>query len=260
VVRDNVGDVLTNQEIGVELQILSGSNYGSLEFSESHVVTTNEMGLINLQVGTGMLLTGSFADIQWGNFSHFLKVRMDLAGGTNYQTMGTSQLLSVPYALHAGNASVVGPTGPIGPTGLGGMNGVNGAIGPTGATGVTGALGPTGSVGPTGADGSDGVTGPTGLQGPTGATPSVPNIQHGRENVGSSLGQELVSYDVVFSSSFESIPNVVCTGSAQIGSIFDDSFNVTTRNISTTGFNMIVNRVDGSSWDQSMDVHWIAVE
>ncbi|MFT5902187.1 MAG: hypothetical protein ACI9LA_001395, partial [Bacteroidia bacterium] len=111
VVRDNGGNVLANQEIGIELQILSGSNYGTLEFSESHVVTTNDFGLINLKVGSGTLLSGLFTDIQWGSFSHFLKTRMDLTGGTSYQTIGTSQLLSVPYALHAGNTGETGPSG-----------------------------------------------------------------------------------------------------------------------------------------------------
>ena len=291
VVRDNDGNILPNQEIGVELQILSGSNIGTLEFSETHVVTTSDFGLINLVVGTGTLAAGSFSAIQWGNFSHFLKVRMDLSGGTTYATIGTSQLLSVPYALHAGTESPVGPAGPPGATGMNGLNGPTGSTGATGIAGATGnqgangmnglngATGPTGSIGETGSEGSVGPIGPTGEtvsigeiglegpqgatgpQGPTGATPLVPNIQHGKELVGPSGGtNELLLYTVVFPQSFESIPHVVCTASAEVATIYDDSFNVTTQTVTTTGFNMIINRVDNTWWGQNLEVHWIAIE
>lgn len=154
--------------------------------------------------------------------------------------MGTSQLLSVPYAFYAkvsgsGVPGEMGPTGPTGPQGPAGNDGEVGAIGPIGATGATGP------------------------QGPTGASANVPNIQHGIENVGSSAG-EVITVDVTFPQAFEVVPTVVCTGSAETGTIFDDSFDITTRSISTTGFTLIVNRVDGSTWGQSLNVHWIAIQ
>lgn len=159
VARDNGGNVLANQNVGLQLSVLSGSISGTVEYTETHSVTTNGFGLFNVAIGSGTLVSGSFSGIDWGSNSHYLKVEMDPAGGTSYQNLGTSQLLSVPYALYAESSGTGGPTGPTG------ADGNDGATGPTGADGSDGVTGPTG---PTGADGSDGVTGPTGADGATG--------------------------------------------------------------------------------------------
>lgn len=148
VARDNAGNTLVNQSIGVQFDLRETTANGTVVYSETHTATTNNFGLFNLQVGNGTPSLGTLASIDWSNGPFFLEVSLDASGSTNYQSMGTSQLLSVPYALYAetsGNGSLPGPTGPIGPTGL------SGTAGPTGSTGADGATGPTGPQGPTGA-------------------------------------------------------------------------------------------------------------
>lgn len=243
VVRDASGLPIANQTIGLRVTILAQPST-TVVFQETHTVSTNEFGLINLVIGGGSISQGSLSSINWGNGTYWLQTETDVTGGTNYTLLGSQQLMTVPYAFYAETSGDGGQVGPTGPTGPSGINGLPGADGPSGSTGATG---------PTGASGI-GMTGPTG---PTG--PSV-DIQRGKLNVGSSFGGFLVTMDVVFSQAFSSIPYVVCTASSQVGSIFDDSFNVTTRNISTTGFNVVVNRVDGTDWSQSPEVHWIAIE
>lgn len=130
VARDNDGNVLENQSISLRLSIVSNSPTGTVEFVETHTVGTNDFGLFNVSIGTGSLVSGSFSGIGWGSDSHFIKVELDPAGGTAYQNMGVSQLLSVPYAMYA-NSGTAGPTGPTGATGSAG------AVGPTGPAGVS---------------------------------------------------------------------------------------------------------------------------
>ena len=67
-------------------------------------------GLVNLEIGNGTIEIGVFENIDWGNRLHFLKIRMDATGGTNYQLMGTTQLMSVPYALYAESSGDAGAT------------------------------------------------------------------------------------------------------------------------------------------------------
>jgi hypothetical protein len=105
VARDNAGNVLANQNIGLRLSILSGSVSGTVEFQETQSATTNNFGLFNIQIGTGTVIS-STGEIGWGNASHYLKVEMDATGGSNYVEMGTSELVSVPYALYAEHAGL----------------------------------------------------------------------------------------------------------------------------------------------------------
>jgi len=101
VARDNNGNVLANQNIGLRLSILSGSISGTTEYSETQAVATNDFGLFNVALGSGSVLSGTINSVDWGSADHFIKVELDAAGGTSYSLMGTSQLLSVPYALYA---------------------------------------------------------------------------------------------------------------------------------------------------------------
>lgn len=101
VVRDNAGNILANQTVAFKLSILQGNVTGTLVYSETHIATTNQYGLVNLKIGVGTLLSGNFSTINWGVDTHFLETSLDVSGGTNYQIMGTSELLSVPYALYA---------------------------------------------------------------------------------------------------------------------------------------------------------------
>lgn len=101
IARDNKGNAITNKNISLRLSILSGSATGTAEYVETHAVTTDAFGLFTLPVGGGSVVSGSFSNISWGANTKFLKVEMDPAGGTSYLFMGTSQLLSVPYALYS---------------------------------------------------------------------------------------------------------------------------------------------------------------
>lgn len=94
VVRDNAGNVMEDQNVAITINILKGSIEGTQVFTETHNTTTNSIGLINLQVGA----FSSLDNISWGDDIYFLEV---LVNGTY---MGASQLLSVPYALHAQTA------------------------------------------------------------------------------------------------------------------------------------------------------------
>lgn len=106
VARDNSGNPIINRNIGVRVGILSGSTTGTSVYSETHSVTTNQFGLFNIEIGRGVVQNGVFAQINWGSNTHFAKVDIDQNGGTNYQFVGTSQMLSVPYALYAENISM----------------------------------------------------------------------------------------------------------------------------------------------------------
>jgi len=113
IVRDANGDVLDEQNVSLRISILKTSATGTVIYSETHSEATNNFGLINLNIGTGTPVTGDFSTIDWASDSYFIKVEMDPTGGTSYQAMGTSQLLSVPYALHANTAETATETDPV---------------------------------------------------------------------------------------------------------------------------------------------------
>jgi len=105
VVRDNNNNLITNQNVTFRFSIISGSASGTIVYREVHNTNTNSLGLVNLILGQGTPVTGEFSMILWSNSLHFLMVELDPQGGSAYQEMGTSQLMSVPYALSAGNMS-----------------------------------------------------------------------------------------------------------------------------------------------------------
>ncbi|MBK6949333.1 MAG: hypothetical protein IPH16_15850 [Haliscomenobacter sp.] len=105
VARNLAGSPLPNRIIRLRVSILSGSPTGSAVYKETHQATTTDIGLFNLQIGKGALVLGSFSAIDWGSNPHFVQIEMDENGGSNYQLVGTSQLLSVPYALYSNNGS-----------------------------------------------------------------------------------------------------------------------------------------------------------
>lgn len=107
VVRNSSGNPLTSQNVSFRFSILSGSVSGAVVYSEKHSATTNQFGLVNLAIGTGTDKTGSLSSITWGTALYFLKIEIDPAGGSAYTLLGTTQLLSVPYALHARTAESV---------------------------------------------------------------------------------------------------------------------------------------------------------
>ena len=102
VARDNSGNLLTNKTIAIKISILTGSSSGTVEYSETFSsASTNGFGVFSLQIGTGNVVSGTFNTIKWESANHYLKVEMDASGGSSYTTMGTSQLVSVPYAMFA---------------------------------------------------------------------------------------------------------------------------------------------------------------
>ncbi len=102
VARDLSGNMLVSQAISLRLGIVSGSSSGPLSYQETQATTTSALGLFTVQVGNGTPVLGTFAAVDWTGGPRFLKVELDPAGGSSYQHMGTTQLLSVPYALAAG--------------------------------------------------------------------------------------------------------------------------------------------------------------
>ena len=105
VIRDSGGNVITSQNVGVKFSIHQSSASGPIAYSETQSPTTNEFGLINLQIGNGTPLSGQIETIDWGSGPYFLETSIDVSGGTNYVVMGSNQLMSVPYALYAKNSS-----------------------------------------------------------------------------------------------------------------------------------------------------------
>ena len=100
VARDSFGNVVSNQGVNLRLTIHSGYATGPVAYQESHAVSTNAFGLFSVAVGKGTVVQGGFVQVPWGSASYFLQVELDMGAG--FSDMGTSQLLSVPYALHAG--------------------------------------------------------------------------------------------------------------------------------------------------------------
>ena len=107
VVRDQAGLLLSNAPVGVMVRVLEGSSTGVVVFEEEFNVNTNTNGLLTLSIGTGVLVSGDFTTIDWGNDSYFAEVSTDVTGGTNYTLVNISELMSVPYALHAKTAENV---------------------------------------------------------------------------------------------------------------------------------------------------------
>ena len=115
VVRNSSGALVTGQGVGMKISILQGSATGSLIYQEIYNPNpeTNENGLLSLDIGDGIPLTGTFSTIDWSDGPYYLMTETDPSGGTNYTISGTSQLLSVPYALHANSAKNYTETDPL---------------------------------------------------------------------------------------------------------------------------------------------------
>jgi trimeric autotransporter adhesin len=104
VVRNTADALVTNAAVGMRISILQGSANGPAVYVETHSGTTNDNGLLTLEVGGGTVVSGNFGTINWGANSYWMRTEADPDGGTSYTISGTSQLLSVPYALHAATA------------------------------------------------------------------------------------------------------------------------------------------------------------
>jgi hypothetical protein len=200
VIRNNLGTLVANTPVAIRINIRQNSASGVVIFSEKHLVTTTQYGLVNFVIGAGTFLNGGpFATINWGNGPYYLDLGVAFSGlpnPTSYMAYGTQQMMSVPFALYAkssGNllnqwkygtgvpAVNLGTTGDYYlDTATGNVysktNGtmwilISNIMGPQGLTGATGPQGITGlsgPQGPQGANGATGLTGPAGAQGLTG--------------------------------------------------------------------------------------------
>lgn len=98
------GQPLVNTTLKVRFSVIDSVATGTTVYQETHIATTNIVGLFSLNVGLGTPVTGTFAGINWGKNFKFMRVELDETGtGSNYTDLGTQQMMSVPYALYAGN-------------------------------------------------------------------------------------------------------------------------------------------------------------
>ncbi|MDD3480410.1 MAG: DUF1566 domain-containing protein [Paludibacteraceae bacterium] len=107
VVRNSSDALVINQSVGMQISILQGTTSGTEVYKERHFPNTNTNGLVSVEIGTGVVVSGDFSTIDWANGPFFIKTETDINGGSNYTITGTSQFLSVPYALHAKTADSV---------------------------------------------------------------------------------------------------------------------------------------------------------
>ncbi|MCD4697903.1 MAG: hypothetical protein K8S16_16885 [Bacteroidales bacterium] len=108
VVRDASGASICNTDVSLKFIIHHGSPTGAEVYDETHSpTTTNDFGLVNLEIGNGTPVSGNFSAIEWESDIYFITVALDITGGSNYQEMGTEQLFSVPYAMHSINADKI---------------------------------------------------------------------------------------------------------------------------------------------------------
>ena len=100
VIRDASNTLVTNQSIGMQISILQTTITGTTVYAETHTVTTNLNGLVSLEIGTGST-SDTFSTIDWSAGPYFIKTETDPTGGSSYTITGTSQLMSVPFAMYA---------------------------------------------------------------------------------------------------------------------------------------------------------------
>ncbi len=106
VVRDDEGGIQKNKLVSFRISILSDSPLGNTVYEETHYqYATNEFGIVTLNIGEGTVVSGNFSAIDWGTTTNYVKTELDINGGSSYEFIGTSQLLSVPYSFYAENAT-----------------------------------------------------------------------------------------------------------------------------------------------------------
>ena len=115
VVRDANNTLVANQTVGMQISILQSTITGTVVYTETHSVDTNLNGLVSLEIGNGSS-SDNFSEIDWSAGPYFIKTETDPTGGSSFTIIGTSQLMSVPYAMYAksSGSSLPGPEGPAG--------------------------------------------------------------------------------------------------------------------------------------------------
>jgi len=164
---DNNSELIVSSQITLKVSITESSSTGLLAYEETHTTATNASGFYEIFIGEGQVEEGDYKTIPWSNGDLYANVSIDSNGGTDFTYAGSTELLAVPYAFHANEASR-GPTGPKGPTGDQGAQGPQGPEGPSGPAGPAGPIGHASADGPQGPPGPQGPIGPQGPQGPQG--------------------------------------------------------------------------------------------
>jgi hypothetical protein len=114
VVRDTSWNPLPNQLVSFRFTVHTGSSSGTTVYQETDTATTNKLGMVNLEIGSGVVVSGTFSGINWSSGSKYLQVELDPTGGSSYTNMGTPQMMSVPYSLYSGgSAGTAQPTGQV---------------------------------------------------------------------------------------------------------------------------------------------------
>lgn len=197
VARDASGLPYISANLAVRVSLVRGSAAGMIDYAERHSITTSPLGVFDLEIGGGTLLSGDMNMLDWGTHSYYLKIDIDPNGGSSYTNLGTSQLLSVPYAIYSRESGNGGnPTDelqnlqydPATQTltltngnsvtlnvGSGGTDNqmlsydpTSGALSITNGNTINIPAGPQGEQGPAGPSGPAGPQGPQGPQGPAG--------------------------------------------------------------------------------------------
>src|SRR6056297_942998 len=102
--RNADGELMTNQEVNLRISLLQGSEAGLSVYTETHAVTTNDYGLVNLKIGQGTDPTSDFSMIEWNENNYFLSIEIMDAAGSGYISLGASELQSVPYSIYSNNS------------------------------------------------------------------------------------------------------------------------------------------------------------
>ena len=111
-VRNSTGELIINSNVYFKFNVIQGAQTTVPVFTETHEILTDDLGQVNLIIGQGTANTGVFSEIEWSLGSYFLGIELSIDGPNDYVAMGTTQLLSVPYALYAANSGNATPTTP----------------------------------------------------------------------------------------------------------------------------------------------------
>lgn len=109
IARQTDGRPVPNKQVSVRISILNGGPSGMREYREQHFPTTDQIGMFDLIVGKGNVISGQFADIDWAANSKWIQIEIDPNGGTNFTIAGSQQFMTVPYAMYATKAGNVIP-------------------------------------------------------------------------------------------------------------------------------------------------------
>ena len=103
-VRNSTGELIINSNVYFKFNVIQDSQTADPIFTETHEILTDDLGQVNLIIGQGTANIGVFSELDWSLGSYYLGIQLSINGPNDYVAMGTTQLLSVPYALYAANS------------------------------------------------------------------------------------------------------------------------------------------------------------